>query len=647
MPGGQHSSSCDESVGAVIGDLCRSIKGRECVVFCGAGISRNSGIPLVVEFEDHLLTALKVHEMDRSRLIRSDLPFEAFMEVLQLSNGFGELLSVYSMGLPNSTHRLLARMMKAGYVSTVVTTNFDTLIEQALENEGLQKGRGFVVVSRDSDFTQVEWDMPDQRRLLKIHGCISCRDELAVILKRVAAKRLSEPRGSVIDHVFSGGPHSLVLVLGYSCSDMFDVNPRIEAIQGTRKVVYFVSHSAETAVEAIEVQDNRNPFKAFSGSLRLHHDTDSLVRDLYRSVLGEECEPHAPHETSWRESVSSWVSRQSRSDAQGFVAELFHRIADYPRSKYYSNRALRTATDPSEKYVNTYRMGCSYAREGKHKKAMASFAECIKDNPDPRIAMIALNGLGGSYSALSDYGAAKRCYEESLRLAQQLGDVEHQATCLQNLGTTTGHMAMGQSSSEYLRQALTLAQREGYKDTECTALQGLAENSLARGETSKARAYSEESLRIAEQIGNSWQRMIALASLGNIHHSLKDNTKAIEYAEKALAIANEVGDPHRITAILNNLGAAHGDLRHHRDAIRYYERGLRLARQIGDAMTEGVIANNLGTNYYAIGEFQRAADYHDHAAQIFVRILPSNHPYVTMAVEYKGYAQAKLTSGAG
>ncbi|MBL4676065.1 MAG: SIR2 family protein [Mucilaginibacter sp.] len=51
----------------------------------------------------------------------------------------------------------------------IYTTNFDVLIEKALESEGLSAGSDFKVYSSETDFALIRWD-DAVINIVKIHG---------------------------------------------------------------------------------------------------------------------------------------------------------------------------------------------------------------------------------------------------------------------------------------------------------------------------------------------------------------------------------------------------------------------------------------------------------------------------------------------
>ena len=66
---------------------------------------------------------------------------------------------------PTEAHRTIARMVKEGLISLIITTNFDDLLEQALRDEGIHP----VVITEGSDPAKMSV-IPDQCRVVKVNG---------------------------------------------------------------------------------------------------------------------------------------------------------------------------------------------------------------------------------------------------------------------------------------------------------------------------------------------------------------------------------------------------------------------------------------------------------------------------------------------
>ncbi len=73
---------------------------------------------------------MDVQREDKTVILEGNLPFESFMETLiknsQTTDG---LLDIYKGAKPNKNHRLMAKLARIGKLKTIVTTNFDQLIE--------------------------------------------------------------------------------------------------------------------------------------------------------------------------------------------------------------------------------------------------------------------------------------------------------------------------------------------------------------------------------------------------------------------------------------------------------------------------------------------------------------------------------------
>ena len=201
-------------------------KEKELAVFCGAGISFNSGMPLVNDLKQYILEKLNANDEDIKEIIDSNLPFEGFMEIFSENFGISKILDIFKDGEPNTNHLLIAKLAKRGYLKTIFTTNFDLLIEKALEKEGLERGKDFNTYCNEEQFSEANYDNLDKICIFKIHGSVDHENSIRTTLKMVARKTLSNKRMNAIRYLFSTGNHEKVLIFGYSCSDEFDITPQ-------------------------------------------------------------------------------------------------------------------------------------------------------------------------------------------------------------------------------------------------------------------------------------------------------------------------------------------------------------------------------------------------------------------------------------
>lgn len=134
--------------------IASELEGRTLCVFCGAGTSLYSGIPLAAHLIQAILDCLGLSNPEKQEFLAVDLPFESVIEILLNTTGHEYLFNVFKCKTPNRNHIFFAELASRGLLRAVVTTNFDTLIENGLSDKGLS----YYVHYSDSDLSDVNWD---------------------------------------------------------------------------------------------------------------------------------------------------------------------------------------------------------------------------------------------------------------------------------------------------------------------------------------------------------------------------------------------------------------------------------------------------------------------------------------------------------
>lgn len=173
-----------------IDDLARELrdtaKGDEAgrfMLFLGAQCANAAGVP------DTVTVARQVKELygkapelassfsdsPETDPERDKTEYFAFLSTLSSSQRFRMLQSFYANVPVPLFYQNLALLLRAGYFRRVMTTNVDTLLEQALAGAGLQRGRHYRVVNLGADgtdrATESQMDVPDDETLIiKLHG---------------------------------------------------------------------------------------------------------------------------------------------------------------------------------------------------------------------------------------------------------------------------------------------------------------------------------------------------------------------------------------------------------------------------------------------------------------------------------------------
>ena len=178
--------------------LIDQLKNKKNTFFVGAGISVNSGIPSANQIKNSILTNLPLQADHLELIEKNKIPFELFMECLIENAGDDSLVDLFEGGKPNTNHLLLAKLCKEGIIHNIITTNFDNLLELALDEAVVE----YNLVYNETDFANILWDSP-RVNLIKIHGSIHDKKRLAITLKKVSSKELIHQRNQVIEKIFS------------------------------------------------------------------------------------------------------------------------------------------------------------------------------------------------------------------------------------------------------------------------------------------------------------------------------------------------------------------------------------------------------------------------------------------------------------
>jgi tetratricopeptide (TPR) repeat protein len=651
--------------------LWASIAGGEVVVFCGAGISRNSGLPLVPDFVKTVLARLGTSETDAKAILDSPLPFEAFMENLRNYSDISELLAIFEIGAPNAAHLFLAELARAGFVRTFCSTNFDALIEQALEQAGLKRDHDFEVLYRDEDLGRVR---TDDRKIcvVKLHGSIDDKEQMAITMNQVASKTLSANRKRAIEAVFAAGPQRRVLVLGYSCSDLFDLSPQIEAIAlGQREVVLIDHHKDRAEVRAIADRAEKNPFRNFSEGRWVLCDTDELLATL--QGLGKLTPPArriVKNGGRWEDRIDAWAraadAERPGMAAHTIVGEVFFKLSDYERALRYYRRALEVAQavgdrqregiylgnvansernlghvaeatqhyedaihiarelgDESREGMWLCNLGGVLAAAGDHSKAidlLQRALEISRGRHDLVGESYCLGNIGHSLYLTSQYEQANHHYERAIAIARDRGDKNAEATLLGSIGDTLHRRGEYRQALACHEQALTLARQVGDRDSECRWRGKIANDCSAIGDSVRAIKELERGIELARSIGSRGVESSLLSDLGNVYQESREIDKAVELHERSLRIAREIGDRGGEGTELGNIGNARHSQGRFAEALDCFEKALASAVSVGDRQLEGTWLGNLGATYYVLGDDARAIEFQQRSLDLAAQI---------------------------
>ncbi|WP_284541002.1 SIR2 family protein [Pleomorphomonas sp. T1.2MG-36] len=490
-------------------------------MFAGAGISRNSGLPIANDLRDKIFEALKIPAGTRKLLVSTPLPFELIIETIAQCSNPVPLYQIFQAGLPCLFHNLTAQLARSGDLVGIVTTNFDSLFEEAL----LSASVPFERIWQEDKFSS--WKArAHPLPLLKIHGSAHDETSLGITIRRVASQRGVAARESALQQAFMFTSADVILVVGYSGSDRFDINPILSRIASSAPPIVLVAHQSgagsSATIETLLGNTSAGPFSLFDG-IRITCDTSVLVAQIaapYRSL------PLPPHTSNWCEHVIEWFRESTETHGASFRA-------------YMIGALLRAAARPHD--ARYWFRKATKLPAGQQLKIdiLLSLARCVRD-------------IG------KDLNAARGAASNALRLSNTTKNIRGTISSLIELGVISADERKFVSALRYYLRAEKLAKKYHEAEKRGIALGNAAIVRKNIGGTRRLRRALRDyavALDIARDLGDKRSEGRTLGNIGIAYSILGNPDQAISQFRLAGDVAKELGDVYHEAIWL--VGEAH------------------------------------------------------------------------------------------
>jgi len=362
------------------------------------------------------------------------LRFEALVEILR-DNLDKELKIIDYYGLcdkPNIQHFFLAEMIKRGHF--VITTNFDFLIEYALQQSGVPDDDIIPVITKE-DFTQFQ-DPNEQfykgkKPIYKIHGSTKniiknkdTRDSLIATIRAFGSNKEGEnvfQLESFKQPLFLNitNERSLV-VMGYSGSDDFDIVPTLKVLKNLRNVIW-INHSEKVPIgkEMIfEIDANTN---------QLLNTLDNNYRKVTQILKEIQRMNNAGH--IYRVDVNTTMMVKELLDNK--LIPKFDNFSINPMDWLKNN-----IKEPKKvmKYYIPYKIYFDFDLYEDAIRCLKEIFRIAEKTGDLFWKSAAFNNLGMIYRIKGDYQEALKLYRKVVKIDEQLGNLSGKAVSLNNIG---------------------------------------------------------------------------------------------------------------------------------------------------------------------------------------------------------------------
>lgn len=585
----------------LVAKVGNAVKQKKLSIFCGAGISYNSGLPLAQGLLKNILSAIDVNENDSATLLNSNLPFEAFIQTLADESNVDDILDIFSNGKPNTNHELIAELITKGFVNTILTTNFDLLIENALVSRGFENGNQFEVYKTEEDFGNLKWDT-QKVKIIKIHGCVTNKEEMAITLEAVASKRISQNKSEIINSFFSNKINPFICVLGYSCSDIFDITPQIELIEKESSEVYLIDHSnnvSQFTIEDIALRKTKNPFQNFKG-VRIQINADTFIKKVWETILTT---PYLYKSSSfmWKENTAKWLTKSieySIGIKNHIAGRLFYDIGEYEYS------------------VKRWEQGIAIAQNEGNQLFFYS----------------QLGNLGMAFNALGKYKEAKKCLQESVNACNDIGNLQGEVAQLQALGNVHRNLREFDEAIKVFTKAVSLAEKNEL-DGLCTSLGNLATVYNQTEQFDEAIKILQKGIAIALATGNKQSEGSMLCSLGIAFFQKGDYDKGLHFVKESVTATQIIGDRQGECMALLNLSNFYLHYKEFDNCLKHSTHALSIAQKIGIRQSEAGSYYNIGSSMLFKGDAKSAIPNFKKAIIIYSDIYGNEHSHTISAIK--------------
>ena len=225
--------------------------------------------------------------------------------------------------------------------------------------------------------------------------------------------------------------------------------------------------------------------------------------------------------------------------------------------------------------------------------------------------------MGSLHWDLGDYAEARRLYQESLDIVQQLGDRAGIARTLHNLGMLAHRQGDYAEARCLYQESLATAQQLGNRAGVASTLHQLGMLAQDQGDYAEARRLYQESLDIAQQLGDRAGVASTLHSLAMLAHRQGNYAEASQLYQESLDIKQQLGYRAGIASTLHQLGMLAEDQGDYAEASRLYQESLDIEQQLGNRAGAAITVWNLGNVAYLQGDPDAARNQYQEALTVF------------------------------
>ena len=235
------------------------------------------------------------------------------------------------------------------------------------------------------------------------------------------------------------------------------------------------------------------------------------------------------------------------------------------------------------------------------------------------------NSLGANYDNKSEYSKSLLCYNEALRIFEELDYRKGIAIVTDNIGNVYADKSDYPRALEYYSKALKMDEEIGNKEWIATVTCNIGTIYQQQSNYPEALEYFFKALEIDEEMGNTQSAANDNGNIGNVYMQQSDYSKALEYYFKQLKIVEEIGEKLGVVSVTSNIGSVYCDgLKDYGKSLEYFFRALKAAEELGNKYCAATNVANVGYVYRFQHNYPQAVAWHFKALQMFEDIGDKN-----------------------
>lgn len=219
--------------------------------------------------------------------------------------------------------------------------------------------------------------------------------------------------------------------------------------------------------------------------------------------------------------------------------------------------------------------------------------------------------LGNVYRSTANWHSAIGFFEESIQLADDMGDEVQAAERRAELGRVYRSSGQYQRALELQKQLYDFALSRGDIASLATAcgFMGFTNYSLTQPDFDKAITYLATRLNLSLELEDRQGFRWCLNNIGKCYLNIRLPNIALELFKRSAEIAKELNDLLGEGTAYGNMGTACRALKKHRDAATYHMLYVENAQKRLDTGGVAIMQNELALDYLALNDLNKARMY--------------------------------------